>query len=290
MTTQQSDGMTELATAFAAKSDPQQESQATTQEKPGGVDTTDNASSREETGADPSRSDVTQLSREELLNSLTLEELKAHPTLGKLIQSDADRVAAAQLRGKTAQIESDTRAKLRLEIAGKHFASLNQNELAQELAEDPDAVKLYAEVQAQPSPVPAEVNAKVDYYTNVLRNYSSRMEEAGLDTTTLAALDPSKRLTVGGDPDDLLSAWTKDVDDAIVAAKVAKEVGKVTKTTATAEELEKQALEQEANPGGPVMDPGRRASPLPDVMDPRISGTSILNDAFTRQAASKRSR
>ena len=265
----------ELALAFSSDADQKQE---------GGSDKQEGDPSRLTDGTtDPSRADVSK-TKEEILASLTLDELTAHPTLGPALKSFADKEAARQLSGKTKILEQQLRAQISTEQAREYFASLTQEELAEELSKNPEAAEVYGRLKAAaPPPIKdPEALATVQYYTRVIRDTSQRMKGAGLSEKVLADLDPEKFLSQGGDSEEILASWIDAVDSAIITAKVTAEVEKRTKEKES-DDLDKSG--DGVDKGGAITEAGRKTSPLPDI---NTRSDLLLADAFERVTASKR--
>lgn len=269
----------ELSAAFEDKSSQQQQSTGEEQQSTEEVESPDSSSTS--TGTNSSSSDTLPLTKESLLATLTMDDIKNHPELGKLFQSETDKVAAVKLQGKEAQI----RQQVNLEVATRHFASLSQAELADELL-NPEAAKMYSHVvasqQAAPDP---KVQAQVEYYTRELRSTEAMMRNSGLDEATIAKLDPNLHLLQPGDPDNLMESWKAKVQDAVIDAKVAKKTGTATKTNEKANELNTQASSLNNNVD-PLMTNGTRNTPQKDFMTTR--GDVLLSDEFEKLARTRR--
>lgn len=275
---QPSTSLAELDAAFAAKSSQQQQGTESQQQVSGEVESPNPSS--QDSGTNPSSSDTQPLTKEAILSALSLEDLKSHPELSKLLQSEADKVAAVKLQGSEARL----RSQINLEVATKHFASLSPEDLREELL-NPEAAKMYSHVVASQSAAPdAKVQAQIDFYTRELRNTEARMRSAGLDEKTLADLHPNLHLLQAGNPDDLMDAWKSKVEDAIIETKVAKISGKKNSTDSKADELNTQA-NGISNSADPLITNGNRAAPRKDFMT--TSGSILLADAFA-EAASRR--
>lgn len=280
--TQPPSSLAELVTAFKDK-EAGQDQKGDEQVTP----TTTGEESRSEPGTTDSRLDDSPPTKESLLEALTMDDLKAHPKLKTLLQSEVDSAAAKQLQGKTAQITRDVEAKVRqqveLEIASRHFASLTPQELADELATDPAAAKMYGTVSSMPPPPDQDhLNAVVQTYTKILRNYQTQVTNSDLPEDIKAGLNPDLHLMGAGDPDDLISAWAEKVNQAIIDHKVSKYVAENSVKRTAAQELEQQAERDEGDSGGPLITQGTRTAPLPDLMS--TPSTVLLADAFARRA------
>ncbi len=276
-----STSLAELDAAFAAKSSQQQQGTDAQQQDSEEVESSDPSS--QSSGTNPSSSDTQPLTKEAILASLTLDDIKSHPELSKLFQSETDKVAAVKLQGKEAQI----RQQVNLEVATRHFASLSPDELAQEITSNPDAAKMYSHVVASQTAAPdPKVQAQVEYYTRELRATEALMQSAGLDAKTLADLSPSLHLlTPGVDPDTLMSTWKAKVNDAVIDAKVAKISGKKSSTDSKADELNRQADSVNNSPD-PLVTNGNRAPPRKDFMTTRSD--VLLSDAFDQASRTRR--
>lgn len=276
---QPSTSLAELDAAFAAKSSQQQQGTESQQQVSGEVESPNPSS--QDSGTNPSSSDTQPLTKEAILSALSLEDLKSHPELSKLLQSEADKVAAVKLQGSEARL----RSQINLEVATKHFASLSPEDLREELL-NPEAAKMYSHVVASQSAAPdAKVQAQIDFYTRELRNTEARMRSVGLDEKTLADLHPNLHLLQAGNPDDLMDAWKSKVEDAIIETKVAKISGKKSSTDSKADELNTQA-NGISNSADPLITNGNRAAPRKDFMT--TSGSILLADAFAEDASRRK--
>lgn len=268
----------ELDAAFAAKSSQQQQETGNTQQGNGEVESP--STSSESSGTTPSSSDTLPLSKESILSTLTMEDIKSHPELGKLFQSEADKVAAVKLQGSEARL----RNQINLEVAAQHFASLQPEQLAEELI-NPEAAKMYSHVVAAQSAAPdPKVQAQVEYYTRELRGIEARLNSAGLDAKTVADLNPHLHLLSAGDPDQLMDAYRSKVEDAIIESKVAKRTGAISKTDSQAKELDSQAGNLSSSVD-PLLTNGSIAPPRKDFMSTRSD--VLLADAFAEVARRK---
>lgn len=271
----------ELASAFGAKSDQPQDQAQQQEHKDEELGTSQqSASSSERT---PDSSNPSTPSREEIMAGLTLEELRAHPTLGPQLQSYAQSEAASQLKGKTESI----RKELQKEAASKQFAQLSKEELGELLANDDEAAAMYAELKASPPPnpnQPADSAAQtVSYFTSAIRTHSSKVDASDLPAETKAELAPEKNLNAADHPgktaEQILAAWQLKIDNALTDHRVKS----ATKGLSESLDLDRQAREDEAKAGGggALMSNGTHAAPLPDLI--KTPGTSLLADAFQRQ-------
>ena len=278
----------ELALALATKADQQQEVGSKDQVGEELKGTVPDPSRSDDGTTEPSRSDVGK-SKEELLSSLTLDEIKSHPTLGPALKSYADQEAARQFKGKTVEIERRTEEKLNLERAKKHFESLSKEELAQELAEEPDAAELYGRIKSMPPPNsrPPDEVAVVQYYNRVIKDYDAKRVAANLPKEINDKLDPETFLLgKDGDSDTILAQWTSAVDEAIIASKVAAERAKFSKVDSQSKDLDSQAKKDEEEGDSKVlMEAGRKTRPILPI---ETRSDLLLQDAFERTATQQR--
>lgn len=269
----------ELQLALQTKSGKQEGEESKQEKSP--TDVGDPDSSRKDSGTDDSSRTIP--SKEEVLGSLTLEELRTHPTLGPQIKSFADQEAARQLRGKTNQIREEERERLITESARTHFDSLSKEELAEELAADPEAAELYGKIRAMPPPTSdPEAAATIQYYTRTIKSYASKITAAGLPKEIADTLAPENFLTQGGDSDEVLEKWTSAVDEAVMKHRIAAEVSKLSREDPKSKELEKEA-EEDSGKKEALLVNGKNTPALPDLT--KTPGTTLLEDAFTRKAA-----
>lgn len=276
---QPSTSLAELDAAFAAKSSQQQQGTESQQQVSGEVESPNPSS--QDSGTNPSSSDTQPLTKEAILSALSLEDLKTHPELSKLLQSEADKVAAVKLQGSEARL----RQQINLEVATKHFASLSPEDLREELL-NPEAAKMYSHVVASQSAAPdPKVQANIDAWSKDIRLTTTRLNNSGLSAEVVARLNPNIYLIQPGhDPDQLLDQWKNEVQDEIIEAKVAKISGKKSSTDSKADELNTQA-NGISNSADPLITTGNRAAPRKDFMT--TSGSILLADAFA-EAASRR--
>lgn len=289
LTSQQEELSTaELARGFAANDGQQQVSGSSKQDAARDVEnpadgsrstagTTDSSRSDTDTQTDPLSTLVVAKLFEE---PDAIQKLLSHPTYGPQLKSYADKEAARQLTGKTKEIETRVRNEVTLETARRHFDSLSKEDLAQELASDPKAAELYGVVKSSPPPPSQEEQGVIGYYTQVIRNYSSKLAE--LPEADRAKFEPKAFLSAGGDPNELLSSWTTGIDDALVAARVAAATKKSSADEERSKELELQAQRDAESREAPRPQNGRPAPPLPAVDDPKTTGMTLLADAFAR--------
>lgn len=269
----------ELSALFVDKSSQQQQSTDPEQQTTEEVESSESSST--ESGTNSSSSDTLPLTKESLLASLTMDEIKSHPVLGKAFQSEADKVAAGKLQGTEARL----RNQINLEVATRHFASLSPAELAEEISVNPEAAKMYSHVVAsQPTAPDPQVQARIAAWSRDIRTTETRLNNSGLDDKLIAELNPNIYLVQPGrDPDQLLEEWKSKVEDAVIDAKVAKKTNTVTKTNEKANELNSQAASL-GNEVDPLVSNGTRTAPAKDFMTTRSD--ILLSDAF--ETASRR--
>lgn len=283
--TSQLSPLAELGAAFQAADDQQQKSEEEGRNgqpgaEPGNSDPSSPASST------PSSSSDAAKSREELLSSITLDEIKSHSTLGKQFKSEVDSSAARMLTGKTKEIESRIRQEVTMEQAKAHFDSLSQQDLADELAANPQAAELYGLIKATPPPAPPldpTAAASIQYFGRMIREYDTKLNNSGLSPEVIKSLDPKVHLLEGRDPnldsEAVLSKWISSVDQAIIDSKVKASGGSVDESNL----IESNAARDE-RPGGALMTNGITTTPVPDF--DKTSGKNLLADAFARSSRS----
>lgn len=275
----------ELAAAFAEPTPPTQETGDVTQVQGKEGESTP-ASRATSTTTDASRTEETQ--PDALLN-LTLDELLAHPTLGKTLQSWKDTEAAKQMRGQSQRIEQQVREQVQFESARSHFASLTPEELGEELASSKDAAAMYGRIQATPEPpppLPVEARNQITYFSEVI--HTANLALADLSPEVQAELDPTKHLVTpdGGDPAVVLAAWKSKVDAAVVSSRVASALAKTSSKQQESDKLEADAAADATRPNGPLLTVGTNSFPLPDLIETRAD--LLLEDAFRRVATQPR--
>lgn len=278
---------TELGLAFATAASTQQENGSKEQDPKGEpvVTTTGQADpkdSRSNDGSTDSSRDEANKLREEVLAGLTLEELKAHPTLGRVLQSHTDQEVARSLQGKTKQIETQVTQRIAMEQAKTHFESLDPDELGEELAKDPEARKMYGLIQTAPPPTTPDPAAQgaVEYYTRTIKFWDQKISQAQLPKELVDKLNPDEYLKGEGDADAILARWTADVDRTITEFVVTKELAKANDGKSESDSLDAKARLDAANKGGPLIGGGKNSTPLPELGS--TSGRNLLEDAFTR--------
>lgn len=270
--------VSELASALGASPTGQEDKGPQQEPEPGRVESAGPSSSRNGDGTDPSRSDDQAPQDADTLATLTLDEIRAHPKLGPELTSWADQRAAAQLRGRTAQIRRDLEPEIRTQLQREgEFARLKELDtvsLAEEL-KNPDTARLYAEMtSAPPPPSQEQVQGAIDNYKTIIRHHVSRM--AGLSDQVKADLDPTKHLIdPDTDPDELINSWAKKVDEAL-AGKPSPEAEEAARRAAA----EAEAAANQPKNGGVVVQNGISKEPVPDI----LAGTAsqLLADALGR--------
>lgn len=279
--TDQLSPIAELGAAFQTAADQQQKDDEGKQNEDQGAEPKDSPDSSDPPSTPPSSSDADK-SREELLSSLTLAEIKSHSTLGKLLQSEVDTTAARMLSGQTKAIEERVRREVTLEQAKAHFDSLSEEDLGDELAQNPQARELYGLIAATPPPPPPvepTAAAAIQYFTRMVREYDGKLTSSGLPPEVVASLNPQTHLVDNRDPnldgEAVLSAWIAKVDQAIIDHKVG--TGKTDES-----KLIEGNADRDEKPGGALLQNGRLTSPLPDF--DKTSGSALLADAVQRSA------
>lgn len=270
--------VTELSQALGAGLTGQEDKGSPQEPGTGGVESPAPNASRTENGTDPSRPNDQTPKETTVLDSLTLDEIRAHPKLGSELTSWADQRAAAQLRGRTAQIRRDLEPEIRSQIEREmEFTRLKEMEtedLAQEL-KNPDTAKLYAEMQSQPPPPSQEqVQSAIDNYKTIIRHHVERMKD--LPDQVKADLDPMKHLIdPETDPNELINSWAKKVDAALsgTPSPEAAEAARKASEEAAA------AANQPKN-GGVIVQNGLPKEPVPDIL--AGTGAQLLADALSR--------
>lgn len=226
------------------------------------------------------------------LESLSLADLQKHPKLGAELKSWADTEAAKQLRGKTqtlrSQLASEVRAEVeqqvRDEVASQYFSGMSQEELGEALASDKDLAVEYSRLQARPPEVkpPTDIShaAMVYGYAAQIKSVHTYLEASDLESDKKAELQPEKYI----DPAKGMSSledWTQAVYKAVIESEVRKQVAEALTEKWEAYRQERLVEGDLGLPRGSAnLNNGRRASPLPDLME--SSSSDLLYQALNR--------
>ncbi len=277
----------ELASAFGAKDAAQQDPAQTQDQQGQELGTPAPGSSPERT---PSSSTAVAPSREEIIAGLTLDELRAHPTLGGQLQSYAQSEAANQLRGKTESI----RRQVQLEVAQREFSKLSKEDLGELLANDDEAAVMYAELRQAPPPPPttqqvADPAAEaVRFFTTGITTTKAMITGSDLSEPDKLALAPERHLMAADHPgktaEEIYAAWQLKVTNAITDHRIKS----ATAGLSASVDLERQAREDESKPGGALMSAGTNTTPKPDFDS--NSGRSLLASAMSQSRPTSRSK
>lgn len=280
---EQPNTVNDLRNAFAASAESASQEKTVEQEQ-AKVEEPE-SSSRVETGT-TSSSTAALKTREEILGELTPEELRAHPTLGRTVQSMVDTGVAAAMRGKTKEIEDRIRGELALNSAEKQFESLDEEELGRLLKSDPQARAAYAALQNRPTPTSpqAEQQGQVQFLTNTVKFWNGQIQAAGLPAETVTKLNPTNYLDRPGTAEEILQQWASDIQKEITTFTVGKELAKSTKQLDESKALDQQA-EADRGKKGALVTNGSKTGPSHDIMQ----GTwrNALESAWTIKANSK---
>lgn len=274
----------DLAAAFATR-EAKQEDAGGSQDGDEGVESQPTIL-EDSSGTTPSREDSPPKDSDPLAG-LTVEQVLAHPELGRKFQSWKDQEAAKQISSATTRARADERKQVELELTRAHFDGLEDSELLEEL-KDPQIKARWQELQALPPPPPPEqVNAAVAFYARQLKVVSDEIANSDLPPDVKASLDPSLHiLQQNGDPDEIMLTWQSLVHKSITDHAIAKATGKAPGPKKEAEELDRQAAEDEGSISGTLLETGRRTPALPDF--DKTSGDSLLEDAFARTDVNRR--
>ncbi len=273
------DSRTELMQAFATKAS---QDLGTPKQVSGSVDPD---SSRPVVTPDDSRTDP---SREELLNSLTLDEIEKIPALRSRLQSRVDSQVAGQLRNKEKELRDKISTEVALSTWKSRFEALDSDELGDLLKGSPEARVAFSQIQtAPPPPTPQEEVAAstFEWYRSVIRTVMDRAKDAKLDEDFLKAHEPQTYFEAHKDtqlaPNDLLLQWQTAIDNKIVETKVAA-AGRPT-VDDQSKKLDQRADSLNTRGGADLSGTGFRAAPTEDFMTVR-SDLGLAN-AFARRAA-----
>ena len=271
----------ELAAAFQTKSSPQQVEGQQEQVGQEGVEPGSDPS-RSQVGTPPSREAGTP-SREELLVSLTIDEVKNLEHLRPALKSEIDREAARQLTGKERQIEERVRGEVTADFLKKQFTEMDPEELSELLTKDPESRAAYARVMTPPPPPPANDPGQslLSYYQNVVQTTNVRVQ--ALPAEYKDKLDPATYAKQYPDmaPDELIAKWQGEIVDAEVAVKLA--AAKPNPDEAESKRLDDSAKQE--NPGA-LIEQGRGVTGvLPDY---GTRSDLLLEHAFASKSVTRR--
>lgn len=227
------------------------------------------------------------------LAGLTPEQLLAHPKLGPAIQSWSDKAARKQIDSELAKVREATRTETlqqrETEDFDKFVKSLNKAELAAELAADEDGfVEKYTrwkEAQGQADQGEVAQAAQVYALTTIVQSTLDFIAGADLTPEQTTELETYRQeLIAASDPQSAVK-WQSKAYELAAARKAEKliEGDAEERVTALANQ---QLAERNAGRPGALASPGRRASPLPELL--KTSTRSLIEDAFSDPPPARR--
>lgn len=155
-----------------------------------------------------------------------LKALLEHPTLGRALQSWSDRGVTAQVEAARARdrpiIEASEREKAQIKADDEHFASMTQEEVAEEISKNPEAATSYAKYQARQQrgadlePDGVVAASTVYALTAQIAHNSHLLEESDLPADKKTEL-AGKNFTDQGQ--DGIFAWGQAIEGAIIEQK-----------------------------------------------------------------------
>lgn len=216
----------------------------------------------------------------------TIEEILAHPKLGPAVQSWSDKAARKQIDSELRQVREATRTETQQEIQAADFdrfvKSLNRTELAQELAADEDGFveKYTAWKQSQDNADQGEVAAAAQVYalTTIVQSTLELIAGADLSDEKKTELEEYRlKLLEDHDPQAAVK-WQAKANDLVADRKAEKliEGDAEERVTALANQ---QLAERNAGRPGALASPGRRASPIPELL--KTNTRNLIEDAFS---------
>jgi hypothetical protein len=192
------------------------------------------------------------------------------PKLGKVLQSWSDTAAVAQVQAALARerpsIEASATQKAEDTRWDEHFASMSQEDVAEEISKDQRAASAYARYQArqergaEPDADGVAAASKVYAFTAQIALNNQLLKDSDLPAEAKAELD-GKNFTKHG-PDGILM-WGEAIEAAVVEQKVEARVKVLLEERWEGFREEQLAKEDPERP--PVVQ-GSRARPVPDLL------------------------
>jgi len=223
---------------------------------------------------------------------LDIDTVIKHPVHGPALQSRIDTAAAARARvivdDLRPKIEEDIRQQLVSQNIRQHFESLSKDELAQELADDPQAAVAYAQVMEEKlrEPKDAVEDAVTRVRADQITSNLAILQESGLPdlaktnpevAKVMTSLDPNKYVHLG--PPGIVE-WGKAIQKAIIDHRVRKDY------EAKLEADRQVSLADQDPDRPPDLSPGRGVAPTPDLM--KTDTTVGLEHAFSQKQDNKK--
>lgn len=205
------------------------------------------------------------------LTGLKLQDILAHPELGRELQSWADKATRSQLEAERNRIrnelEPEIRNRLELEEARNYLEGLSEPDRGQVLASDPKLAMVWGDLQKEKQTNPAvardvAVAAQVYAMASIIASTDANIQESDLpDTVKTSLMDTSKYESEGPDG---ISRWIKDVQKALVGHEKDKAVASEIETRWQSY-LENNRGNSPRRPN--LLPPGQRQDPVPSVYE-----------------------
>ncbi|KKM07683.1 hypothetical protein LCGC14_1731500, partial [marine sediment metagenome] len=199
-----------------------------------------------------------------------LKALLANPKHAKVIQSWSDSAVAAQVQAARERdrpgIEASEREKAQIQGEDEHFASMSQEEVAEEIGKDPKAASAYAKYQARQQQgakvTPDGVAAASTVYALVAQIHTNTkmLEESGLSVEKKAEL-AGKNFTKHNQ--DGIFMWGEAIQTALIEHSAEARAQVLLSDKWDTFKEERQA---EEDPERPPVARGNRNSPVPDLL------------------------
>ncbi len=198
-----------------------------------------------------------------------LKALLASPKHAKVIQSWSDKGVQPQvqtiLQRERPGIEASERERAQIQTDDEHFASMSQEEVAEEISKDPKAAASYAKYQARQQQgaevTPDGVAAASTVYALVAQIHSNTVavEKSGLPAEKKAELE-AKNFT---QTQDGIFVWSEAIQTALIEHSAEARAQVLLSDKWDTFKEERQA---EEDPERPPVARGSRTSPVPDLL------------------------
>src|SRR3972149_4957674 len=218
------------------------------------------------------------------LKDLNIQQLLAHPALGPMLQSWADRAGAAQvaavLERERPAIAQTERERADHALWDEHFSSMTQEEIGEEISADSKAASAYAQYQERKQSggglSPEAVARASEVYSNAAQVavYSHMLENSGLDDVVKAELKPENFTHMGVDG---LVSWGQASGQAIIDSRVE---ARAQELLAEKWETHKQEQLAELEQDRPPLTSGRRTGATPDLLG--TPSNELLESALSK--------
>jgi len=279
-----------LPDPFKASDDPGEKQPG--DDKPAGGDGDDAAKGEDKDkaeaskdGEEPGGEGTEGKDREKPVAPQTVEDLLKDPKLGPSIQSWADKGAQAQVRAVEGRVQAageQAAEQANMEQWVNYFAQYNKEELAQVLAESPEAAQAYGAVQhyqanRRQGVDGQEVQTAAQVYSigHQITTYNKMLAGSDLPQDQKEALNPEKFVHLGASG---INTWGEAVHAALLKHEVAKAVKTEMDTRWEAVKQERLAELEKEHPGAA----GSAGSPGAPGMDLLGTPDEVLLEAAFR--------